>query len=195
MPNLSYSQIIRRLISCSVLACALALGGYSAYPAAAQTQLPPTCFHEYLGRRGDSPPQVAQNLKLGMMNGLTFSPPAEDEVSRVARIYGAGLMSLFTGTRGIPIISTRVTGLVGAISDGVTGLLVPPRVALPLAAVLEVVGDSQLLQRFGRAAFEYVPPKVSKTRVNRLWMAENRRLALPCVPDGDPARMPAGTRI
>ena len=97
---------------------------------------------------------------------------------------------------GIPIVSTRVTGIVDPISDGVTGLLVPPREALPFAAaILKLAGDSDLRQRFSRAAVEHVRTKFSETRVNRLWMAEYQRLALQSAPDGAPARVPAGTRI
>lgn len=54
-------------------------------------------YHEFFGRRGYSDPQVEQNLKLGMMNGLTFSPPVEDGVTQVTGAYGAGLMLRLAG--------------------------------------------------------------------------------------------------
>ena len=54
-------------------------------------------YHEFFGPRGYSDPQVEQNLKLGMMNGLTFSPPVEDGVVQVTGSYGAGLMLRLAG--------------------------------------------------------------------------------------------------
>ncbi len=54
-------------------------------------------FQEFFGRRGYSDPQVEKNFTLGMMNGLTFTPPVEDGVGRVVGAYGASLMLLFPG--------------------------------------------------------------------------------------------------
>lgn len=65
--------------------------------ASAQEQPANAFYHEFFGRRGYSDPQVEQNLKLGMMNGLTFSPPVEDGVAQVTGAYGAGLMLRLAG--------------------------------------------------------------------------------------------------
>lgn len=88
-----------RIVFPFALACALGLGPW----AVAQEQSPPAFFHEFFGRRGYTDPQVEKSFRLGMMNGLTFSPPVEDEVSRVSGAHGAGLMLLLFGA---PIGST-----------------------------------------------------------------------------------------
>ncbi|HPM24384.1 MAG TPA: glycosyltransferase, partial [Phycisphaerae bacterium] len=53
---------------------------------------------------------------------------------------------------GKPVVSTRVRGCEDAVSDGVTGLLVPPRDPRALAdAMARLLDDPDLRQRFGQA--------------------------------------------
>ena len=58
---------------------------------------------------------------------------------------------------GRPVVATAVGGLVDAVEDGVTGLLVPPRDAAALRAALErLLGDPELRRSLGAAARERV---------------------------------------
>ena len=81
------------------LGCAVAILSTLLIPRGAPAQEQPAnaFYHEFFGLRGYSDPQVEQNLKLGMMNGLTFSPPVEDGVTQVTGSYGAGLMLRLAG--------------------------------------------------------------------------------------------------
>jgi type III pantothenate kinase len=54
---------------------------------------------------------------------------------------------------GRPVVATSVGGLVDAVEDGVTGLLVPPRDPGALRRALErLLGDRELRARLGAAA-------------------------------------------
>lgn len=54
---------------------------------------------------------------------------------------------------GRPVVATAVGGLVDAVEDGVTGLLVPPRDAPALREAIEsLIGDARRRAAFGRAA-------------------------------------------
>ena len=56
---------------------------------------------------------------------------------------------------GRPVIATAVGGLLDAVEDGVTGLLVPPRDPAALrAAIATLLSDAELRQRLGTAARE-----------------------------------------
>jgi glycosyltransferase involved in cell wall biosynthesis len=58
---------------------------------------------------------------------------------------------------GIPVVATRVTGVVDAVSDEVDGLLVPLHDAVALAGALaQVLRDKDLAQRLGRAGRQRV---------------------------------------
>ena len=54
---------------------------------------------------------------------------------------------------GRPVVATAVGGLVDAVEDGVTGLLVPPRDPAALrSAIQELLEDADLRARLGAAA-------------------------------------------
>ena len=56
---------------------------------------------------------------------------------------------------GVPVVAFSAGGLVEAVADGVTGLLVPPEDAAALRdAIARLVDDDQLRQRMGRAGRE-----------------------------------------
>lgn len=96
---------------------------------------------------------------------------------------GLSQVALEAGSMGVPIVSTRVTGLVDAVVDGVTGVLVPAGEAGPLAAaILALAGDSDLRHKLSLAARDHVRTRFSETRVNQLWMTEYRRLIRKSLP-------------
>jgi glycosyltransferase involved in cell wall biosynthesis len=84
---------------------------------------------------------------------------------------------------GVPIVSTRVTGL-DAVQDGVTGILVPAHQSGPLAAaIIRLAYQPDLRKDLGAAAIEHIRKCFTEDRVNHLWMAEYRRLIHQSLPD------------
>lgn len=90
-----------------------------------------------------------------------FVAPAEvgpylDRASVVvvpSRREGYGLAAREAMAHGRPVVATRVGGLVDAVEDGVTGILVPPGDPAALRAAVErLLGDAELRARLGSAA-------------------------------------------
>jgi len=80
----------------------------------------------------------------------------------------------------VPVVSTRVPGVVNAVEDGVTGLLVPPGDAKALAEeIARLLRDEPLRRRLGLAGRRFVEQRFSETRVNRLYLNEYRSLVAP----------------
>jgi glycosyltransferase involved in cell wall biosynthesis len=70
---------------------------------------------------------------------------------------GMGRVLLEAAASGVPVVSTRTTGVIDVVLDGVTGILVPPRDASALArAVATLLDDPSLASRMARAGRELV---------------------------------------
>ena len=68
---------------------------------------------------------------------------------------GLGVATLKAAAAGVPVVAFSAGGLVEAVADGVTGLLVPPEDAAALRdAIGRLVDDDQLRQRMGAAGRE-----------------------------------------
>jgi glycosyltransferase involved in cell wall biosynthesis len=66
---------------------------------------------------------------------------------------GYGMVAREAMAHGRPVVATAVGGLVDAVEDGVTGLLVPPGDVRALRdALVELLGDPELRVRLGRTA-------------------------------------------
>ena len=118
---------------------------------------------------------AAQIPSLYAAADLTVLPTFREGLSQVA---------LESGAMAVPIVSTRVCGLVDSVVDGVTGILVPARDAAALAkAIAMVATDASLRLRLGSAAKDYIVNHFSEKRVNQLWMAEYRRLVEESFPE------------
>ncbi len=94
-------------------------------------------------------------------NGVGFVPPADlgrwyegaAVVVVPSRREGYGIVAREAMAYGRPVVATAVGGLVDAVEDGVTGVLVPPRDLTALREALErLLGDAALRDRLGRAA-------------------------------------------
>ena len=73
---------------------------------------------------------------------------------------------------GRPLVASAVGGLVDAVEDGVTGLLVPPGDVGALRAALELLlGDAELRARLGAAAREKVRRDLSFAAVTAALLA------------------------
>jgi glycosyltransferase involved in cell wall biosynthesis len=65
---------------------------------------------------------------------------------------GFGLVAVEAAAMELPVVATRIPGVVEAVEDGVTGTLVPPRDAEALARAIRIyLNDPDLRRRHGRA--------------------------------------------
>jgi len=104
---------------------------------------------------GDGP------LRNRVPDAVGFVPPRElgsyyERAAVVAcpsRREGYGVVTREAMAHGRPVVASAVGGLLDAVEDGVTGLLVPPRDSGALRAAIErVLGDPALRARLGAAA-------------------------------------------
>jgi glycosyltransferase involved in cell wall biosynthesis len=76
---------------------------------------------------------------------------------------------------GRPVVATAVGGLVDAVEDGVTGLLVPSRDPAALRAALDrLLGDPPLRRRLGEAARERARERFSREAATEAALAAYR---------------------
>jgi glycosyltransferase involved in cell wall biosynthesis len=119
-----------------------------------------------------------------------FVPPAAlgERYARAAvvcvpsRREGYGMTAREAMGCGRPVVATAVGGLVDAIEDGVSGLLVPPRDPVALRTAIErLLGDDGLRARLGAAARERAGTAFSReaetSALLRVW--EDARLYRP----------------
>ncbi len=77
-----------------------------------------------------------------------------------------GIVPLEAMACGVPVVATAVGGLTDTVVDGVTGMLVPPRNPMELAAALRrLLGDASLCESFGLAGADRVRARYSWDRV------------------------------
>jgi glycosyltransferase involved in cell wall biosynthesis len=113
---------------------------------------------------GDGP------LRARVPDAVGFVPPGElgPYYERAAVVAcpshreGYGVVAREAMAHGRPVVASAVGGLVDAVEDGVTGLLVPPRDPGALRAALErLLGDADLRRRLGTAARERAGERLS----------------------------------
>ena len=91
---------------------------------------------------------------------------AADIVVLPSRKEGLGVAALEGAAAARPVVASRVGGLVEAISDGETGILVPPGDAPALAAAIRrLAADSALRARLGAAGRDRVLARYSVARM------------------------------
>ncbi len=91
---------------------------------------------------------------------------------------GFGSVVIEAGAMGVPTVATRVVGLVDAVVDGETGLLVPPKDIDALrSALTKMLTAPQIRHHMGRAARERAVRDFDCRIVNRLVAQEYERLA------------------
>ncbi len=81
-----------------------------------------------------------------------------------------GLVLLEAMTQGTPVVASRIGGIPEIVTDGATGLLVPPRDPVALAAAIgRLRGDPELRRRLGDAGRTTVVPRFAwETVADRL---------------------------
>ena len=120
------------------------------------------------------PEIVRQVAELGLDDRVTIcgALPAEEVRALLAGADAAVLASVVEETgkmegipvflmeamaAGLPVVATDISGIAELVEDGVSGLLVPERDPVALAAaVSRLAGDPELRRRFGRAGRERV---------------------------------------
>jgi glycosyltransferase involved in cell wall biosynthesis len=92
-----------------------------------------------------------------------------------SRREGFGVVAREAMAYGRPVVATAVGGLVDAVEDGLTGLLVPPRDTRALrTAVKRLLGDAPLRRRLGEAARERARTSFSWERATQQTIAAYR---------------------
>ncbi len=135
----------------------------------------PVPFEVLLGLQGD--PRV-------LLVGQTEETPplfaAMDVVTLPSFREGFGLVTVEAGAMGLPVVASRVTGIVDAVVDGQTGTLVPAGDAAALAqGVSRYLSHPGLATQHGqagraRAIREYVPADLEQALVGcySRWIAD-----------------------
>jgi glycosyltransferase involved in cell wall biosynthesis len=90
---------------------------------------------------------------------------------------GFGTVVIEAAAMGIPTVGTRITGLVDAVEDGVTGVLVPVRDAGALADALQrLIADPGFRMQLGNQARLRARSYFSSERVNASLLSEYGKL-------------------
>jgi glycosyltransferase involved in cell wall biosynthesis len=90
---------------------------------------------------------------------------------------GFGSVVIEAGAMGLPTVATRVVGLVDAVDDGSTGILIPPKDSYALnRALVTMVSDPEKRSRMGAAARRRASRMFGAGFVNQLVADEYFRL-------------------
>lgn len=117
-----------------------------------------------VGAGGLEPQLREMRRKLGLESSVIMAGP-RDDVPAILRSVDllvvasesetSGLVAMEAAAAGKPVVATRAGGLAETVTDGVTGLLVPPRDEVALAgAMVELLGDARKALAMGGAARE-----------------------------------------
>jgi len=91
---------------------------------------------------------------------------------------GFGSVVIEAAAMGVPAVVSRVVGLVDAVVDGETGLLVPPKDVDALrGALMKMLSSPEIRHRMGRAARMRAARDFDSRVINRLVFEEYKRLA------------------
>jgi glycosyltransferase involved in cell wall biosynthesis len=102
---------------------------------------------------GDGPVHVPESVGFVPHSALGAYYERAAAICVPSRREGYGVVAREAMAYGRPVVATAVGGLVDAVDDGVTGLLVPPGDLVALRAAIErALGDRALRDRLGSAA-------------------------------------------
>ena len=127
------------------------------------------------GRREGEIRQAAESLDLSGLVHFLGSRRDVPDLLQAMDIFvlpsyseGLSLALLEAMAAGLPVIVSRVGGNPEVVTDGVTGLLIPPRDAAALAGALEwLLTDPALAEKLGENARDYVKANYSLERLGR----------------------------
>jgi len=110
----------------------------------------------------------AEELKRAYAAADVFVLPAV--VDTRGDTEGLGVVLLEAMSYGVPVIGSALGGITDIVTDGATGLLVPPGDAAALAAALaRLAGDPALAERLGRAGQRRVREDFSWAAIVKQW--------------------------
>lgn len=102
---------------------------------------------------------------------------AMDTVIMPSMHEGLGYTLLEGNAAGLPVIGSRISGILDAVDEDVTGLLVPPGDEASLAAAIRRLRDEpELARRLGQAGRERVTTRYEPERVFSAFVEEYDRL-------------------
>ena len=88
---------------------------------------------------------------------------------------GFGTVVIEAAAMSLPTIGTRINGLIDAVAEGETGLLVPVKNAFALADAMRIlIEDPAQRERLGQQARERVEARFSSAKVSKALLAEYR---------------------
>lgn len=97
---------------------------------------------------------------------------AADVLLLTTRREGLGMVALEAGASAVPAVAWRATGVIDAVSDGETGVLVPiGDVHATSAAVVDLLGDKETRLAWGAAAAARVAREFDHRQVVGSWLA------------------------
>lgn len=114
---------------------------------------------------------------LGQVSDVRDVLAALDVLVLPSRKEGLGVSILEGMAMGVPVVASAVGGIPDAVRDGVNGFLVPPEDAAALSArIADVLGDSGLAERLGRAGRDIVCAEFTVEQMGRRYEELYRRL-------------------
>jgi glycosyltransferase involved in cell wall biosynthesis len=134
---------------------------------------------------GDGPLRARVPDAVGFVQPWALGPYYERAavVACPSRREGYGVVAREAMAYGRPVVASAVGGLLDAVEDGVTGLLVPPRDPAALRAACErLLADPDLCKRLGEAARERALERFSLPAATRAMRAAYEAALGP--PDG-----------
>lgn len=128
----------------------------------------------------DTQEEIATNRRIHSV-GFTENP---ERYLAVADLFclpsyreGFGTVAIEAGAMRLPSVVSRVTGLIDAIVEDETGLMVPPKQVDPLVRALgRLIADPDLRSRMGAAARDRAMRSFDADIVNGLVVSEYKRL-------------------
>jgi glycosyltransferase involved in cell wall biosynthesis len=113
----------------------------------------------------------------GMVQDTPRYYAAMDVLALPTHREGFGLVSIEAQAAGVPVVTTRVTGAVDSVLDGVTGRLVPAQDAEALAeALIELLGNPEKRKRMGKLASAWVEDRFRRELVWEELVKDYRRI-------------------
>jgi glycosyltransferase involved in cell wall biosynthesis len=133
-----------------------------------------------------APPEVVEQLqqdpRIHLTGYIRDMPPyyAAMDVLVLPSFYeGLGYVLLEASAMELPVVGTKIPGIVDAVCDGVTGTLIDPGDVTALArAIITYLKDPELRRMHGAAGRKYVSDKFSQEQVwDALYQEYERLLA------------------
>lgn len=124
--------------------------------------------------------EIAANPKIHSM-GFVYDPEnymaAADIFCLSSYREGFGGVVIEAGAMDLPVVATRITGLVDAVVEGETGILVPPKnVPALVEALLTLIRSPELRKRMGATAIRRSHSYFDASVVNKMVIDEYHRL-------------------